>query len=198
MANISRVRVAMTGFIGAPGVMTFYCLTPDTFVTALHAWLVGVAGSLPGVVKLNIEPGGDTIDSTSGALTGSWAGAATAEISGADTGGYSAPSGMVISWLTGTVVDGHRLRGKTYLVPFARSAYGPDGQLNAANVADMKTKADAFQAAAAANFVIWHRNRKARAADATHLAVTARAGGHSIVSGTRVTGRPAVLTSRRD
>lgn len=198
MPNISRVRVAMTGFIGAPGVMTFYCLDPVVFLPALNTFLTSLTGILPNTVYLNTEPTGDTLDSVSGALTGAWTTTAPAQVRGTVSGGYSAPVGAVVHWLTGTIIDGHRLRGKTFIVPVTASNFGSDGQLTPAAVTLLRNAATALVGSTVANFVVWHRHRAARPADATHKAVTERAGGHSPVSGSAVPASPAVLRSRRD
>lgn len=198
MPNIHRVRVAWTGFPGAPGVSTFYALNGTTFIPHLQIFLTGVAGQMPNDVTLQIENTGDIIEAVSGDLMGSWAGAAQTPIVGSQSGAYSAPTGAVVNWLTGDVLDGHRLRGKTFLVPLANSAYDLTGSLGAEPLGAYRDYARSLSEDYDPNFVVWHRPRAAKAADGSRPAVTARAGGYSVVTGSSVPDECVVLRSRRD
>ena len=198
MANINRVRIALTGFIGGPGVMTFYCLTPATFVTALRAFCQGMSNFFPNSVTMTVEASGDVLDSTTGVITGTWVAASQLPVVGQLTGKYAAPVGMLVIWTTDSVFDGHRLRGKSFIVPAGSTVFEANGAVTASNASLLTTASQALLAAAPADMVIWHRPRKARAADPTHPAVTYRPGGHSIVTGSRGSDKVAVLRSRRD
>jgi hypothetical protein len=52
---------------------------------------------------------------------------------------YSAASGAVITWRTAGVRNGRRVRGRTFIVPLATSAYQADGTLAAAFITSMNT-----------------------------------------------------------
>lgn len=198
MANVNRVRAAFSGFNGGPGVSTFYCLDPSAFLPLLHDFLSNFTGSLPGTVVITIEGSGDIIDSTSGLLTGTWTAAAPAPILGVAAGAYAAPAGVVVNWLTGTVLDGHRLRGRTFIVPLSGSAFDGDGSILTALLGGIRAAADSFIVAAANNFVIWHRPRPAGTVNRKGVVLPARAGGHAIATSSRVLDKVAVLRSRRD
>lgn len=198
MAPINRVRVVLTGFVGQPGVSTFFCLDPATFTIALRAYYASLAQVFPSVLTADIEDAGDILDDVTGTLTGAWVGAVTAAVQGTAVGTYAAPAGAVVNWLTSTVVDGSRLRGKTFLVPLAGGIYQDDGSLSQSYLGIIRDASTTFSDAVAANFVIWHRNRVARPATPTKPAQTQRDGSSAVVTGVQVNDRVAVLRSRRD
>jgi hypothetical protein len=198
MASINRYRTGLSGFAGGPGVSTMYCLTPDPFQGALSTWWEAIRQVMPANVSIAQENTGDVIDSTSGILVGGWTTSLVPPKSGVDTGGYGGPAGAVVTWLTGDILDGHRLRGRTFIVPMAANNFDTDGTLDAAVISTIQNASAALVTAAANNFVVWHRPREAKAATPTSLAVTQRAGGHSVVTASRVSDKVAVLRSRRD
>lgn len=198
MPSIHRVRAAFTGFPGGPGVSTFYCLDPATFLPALRAWIQNYAGVLPGNVLVQVEGIGDIIDPVSGLLTGTWTATAPAPVLGAYTGSYAAPVGIVNQWLTGSILDNHRLRGRTFMVPLSSGMFDNDGTVNAANLAAYSARGAEFVLAVASNFVVWHRPRPAGTLNSKGVALPYRAGGYAIVIGSKISDKAAVLTSRRD
>lgn len=198
MTNIDRVRVALTGFPGGPGVCTFYGLNGTTLVPPLRALWGSLATAMPGDVSIKVISNGDTIEDTTGALTGSWSIADATGVVGTGTTGYAAPIGAVITWLTDTILDKHRVKGRTFVVPTVSEAFATDGTLVNTTQASIKGFADAYVLASAANSVVWHRPRAARAANGTIPARVARVGGHALISGSRVPDMAAVLRSRRD
>lgn len=198
MAQLDRIRVALTGFPGGPGVATFYALDGPTAVPDLRAMWGSFAASLPPTVGVSVEPSGDRIDDATGELVGTWVTSSATGFGGAATGPYTAPSGAVVRWLTDTILDGKRLKGRTFLVPLGGSSYQEDGTINPANVTSLTTAAQAYVAAQVGNAFIWHRPRKAKAADGSRPAVTARAGGSGAIVQGLLVDKAMVLTSRRD
>lgn len=193
---ISRIRAVWTGFIGAPGVSTFYSLNPEVDVPLITGFFRGLITVLPLAVNITVDSSGDVLDETTGNLTGSWSMAAQEGQQGTCAGPYAAPVGMVVNWETGAVLDQSRLRGKTYLVPLCGSAFDANGTPIPEAVA--LVLGDAESLAAENSLVVWHRPRAARAADGSRPAVTARAGGYANIIGATVHDFAAVLTSRRD
>lgn len=198
MAVISRVRTSLTAFPGGPGVATMFCLDPLTFVPKLHSFWEDLKVCFPSDVHLTIEPGGDTIDSGTGVLSGSWTAPQTPTTIGTDVQKYAAPVGLMVAWLTDGILDGKRVKGRTFIVPAAGGMFDTNGQVAAATVIALAGFAATFQVATAGDLVVFHRPRKAQAATATRPAVTARAGGHSLVTGSRASSKAVVLRSRRD
>lgn len=194
--SINRIRCAWTGFVGGPGVSTFYSLDPATDLPLLHGFFDGIKTLLPDTVTITIEPTGDVLDETTGNLTGAWSEDGPAQVDGTVSGGYGAPMGLVVIWETGAIMDGTRLRGKTYIVPVSYSVYDVDGSIQIDALALARGVAQSL--AAASGLVVWHRPRAARAADGSRPAVTARAGGYASISDATVHDKVAILTSRRD
>lgn len=198
MAVMSRVRVSLTGLIGLPGVSTFYCLTPSSFVPALQAFYVSLGSAFPAGISTQVEGVGDTIEATNGSLVGSWSTAVPTAGGGASTGAYAAPAGGVVNWLTGVVADGHRLKGKTFLVPLGGNQYDLGGSIDAGAITGIRTAATNFVSAVTNNFVVWHRPFPGAPAIGTKPARPAFSGSFAFVTGSSVPDKACVLRSRRD
>ena len=100
--------------------------------------------------------------------------------------GAAAGVGACVSWLTGGIVGGRRLRGRTFLVPLHNSTYDTDGTFTSG----VLTALTAFQTAmrAAGPLAVWHRPTTPGGTDGTSYGVI----------GARVRDRVAFLSSRRD
>lgn len=186
MVNIARSRVGWKNVLGTPGVSTFFSLDPVAFYPLVRDFFVDLEDYFPADLDWEFESEGDYIDPLNGDLTGGWTVTPLADVSATLTGGYSAPAGAVVHWNTGTILDSHKLRGRTYLVPIHGSQYGNDGQIASSTLSNLQAAADAFVTAAAANFVVWHRPND------EHV------GGYSAVTSAKVSSKVAILRSRRD
>lgn len=198
MVNIDRVRVSLTGFVGAPGVATHYGLNGPALAADAWTFWQQVAALMPTTVNINVENSGDTLNDATGDIVGAWSAAVFVPLFGGATGSYSAPSGCCVTWLTTDVVDSHRVRGRTFVVPMGISQYQDDGSLAPGTITGLKTVADALVANSAGNFVVWSRPRAARLATPTLPGLPARAGSNHVITATRVADKVAVLRSRRD
>lgn len=175
---------------------TFYSLNPASDLPFLHGFWTTLSSLLCLNTTITVEAVGDILDETTGVLTGAWSETAVEPVVGTSDAQYAAPAGAVIIWETGVVQDAHRLRGKTYVVPLAATAYAYDGSLTTDALTTVRGAADSL--AAANDLVVWHRPRSARAADGSRPAVTARAGGYANITAATVHDFVAILTSRRD
>lgn len=198
MANIDRVRVSLTGFVGAPGVATHYGLNGPGLFGVVRALWQSLAGAMPDDVTIKVENFGDTINDVNGSLVGSWSIADEPAFQGVDTGVYAAPAGVLLTWLTADILDRKRIRGRTFVVPAAASNYEANGTLVAAALGNFRQYAATYATNTAGNAVIWHRPIAARAATPTSPARAQRNGGHAVITGSRVSDMVAVLRSRRD
>lgn len=198
MVALARVRVALTGFPGAPGVATFYGLDGGVLAADLQTFFSTAGTLFMSDVTIQVPPGGDVIEDTTGVITGSWTGGVFPAQHGTGAGNYAAPAGVLVEWLTATILDGKRVRGRTFIVPVSLANYTPAGQVDATVVANLTTNGNTLATFSPGNFVIWHRPRLARAATLKLKALTAHAGGHAVVTGTRVDPKVTVLRSRRD
>lgn len=198
MTTLFRVRVALTGFPGGPGVSTFYFLDVSTAIESLNQMYQTMVGAFPLDCTINVERTGDKIEDTTGVLVGSWVGGVTAPIVGTANGVYAAPVGFLMGWETPIIADGHRVRGKTFMVPAVGTVFDHDGSLLNVNVVAFAAAGNTMIAQQAASFVVWHRPRLARAATATQKALAAHPGSNALVTACRVPDKAVVLRSRRD
>lgn len=186
-----------SGFTGGPGYTNLYFLNPEeptlairnTTATRVKAWFDALKVMMPSVVTIQFPTEMDEIDTATGDLTNTLPIDTIANAVGTQVGTYSAPTGACVNWATGQIVNGRRLRGRTFLVPLAGSIFQSDGTLNDANRTTMVTASTtlcSFQD----NLVlaIWHRPTTPGGTD----------GVAAQVSSASVTDKAAVLRSRRD
>jgi len=186
--NLGRHRTTWNGFVGGPGVTTLYwdiaAATPN--LAAWNTFLTAIQARFPSVLTWQSQNSGDVLDDVTGNIIGSWTGAAQASVAGTAAGAYSAPAGSCVNWRTAGIVSGHRVRGRTFLVPMSGAAYDTDGTIAAAALTTLRTALATFQAAASPNLLVWHRP-------------VAHTGGDSFpVTGADIPDKSAVLRSRRD
>jgi hypothetical protein len=203
MATLQRIRCDWTGFIGQPGVSTFYATAASTLLPQLETFFTAIAGQLPNVVRIQIEGSGDEIDSTTGALTGGWSASTPAVVAGSVAGVYTAVGGALAQWGTPTVLSGRRLKGHTFIVPIAALAYDASGQIASPNLGTLRAAAAALVTAAAGNMVLFQRPRLAVPSwtdshGRVHAAITARGGGYGSVDTGTFRAVVTELRSRRD
>lgn len=192
MASINRVRVSYSGLQGGNGVSTFYCQDAATFLAPLLAMYASLADKMPDLLSITVEQSGDVLDNITGDLTGTWDATGGGPVNPTGNGPYSAPTGCCINWLTSVVVDGARLRGKTFLVPLVGGAFDVDGSISVLTLSALQSAANNFVTATAGNFVVWHRPRPD-----THP-LGQRDGTSSAVTSAVIRDKAAILRSRRD
>lgn len=194
MPDIDQGIVTWTGGPIGTGVTVMYATPGGSFMAAIRTFYATIAGSLSNYVTLSFPSSGNTIDSATGHLTGSWSGTTLSTVTGTGGGFTSAPSGACVNWLTSTIVPGyppsgtpHVARGRTFVVPLATNSYDSDGTIGTSAFTSIKSAADALVAAGAGHFVVWHRP----------VPGTSAGGAIADVIAAKVRDRAAVLTSRR-
>lgn len=164
--EINRVRVSWTNFPGAPGLSTFYLAAGITDVTAIKTFFTAIKDQFPAGLTTQVPNSGDIVDVGTGKITGSWAGTGGGSaVSVATAAPYSGTSGAMVRWISGAVVDGHRLTGRTYLVPLTGNKYANDGSLNSTDQTTIQTAANALATAYAGSLVVYHKHRNASGGD---------------------------------
>lgn len=198
MTVLTRWRVQWTGFTGAPGVSTWYHdnSMPTDPVAPLAAFFTAIKSLFSSRVTWSFPTAGDDLDDATGTLTGAATALPQASISGVDGGNYSAPSGVMVQWRTATIVHGHRLMGRTFLVPCAASATQSDGTMDDTKRGTLQAAANTLMAAYAGSLRVWNRPIYKRQPDGSRLLV--RSGSSAPIVGTYVPDRISVLRSRRD
>jgi hypothetical protein len=198
-----RVRCAWTGGITGPGVSTFFFDPAATDLTALKSWFNSVSTWIPNTVTITIPANVDQVDETTGNILGGTTllGNGTA-VGSATPAAFSLVSGALVQWYTSDVVNSHRVRGRTFLVPLAGVAYGNTGQVSAGVLSSIITANATFRATTLGGQQrIWARPFKGRLASAgppPKPALPARLGSSHIVTSSSVRAAVAVLRSRRD
>jgi hypothetical protein len=145
-------------------------------------------------VTLTFPTAGDTIDSATGHLVGTWSGAFQANVTGGASTPFAAPSGVACTWLTSTVVPGspgkapHRVHGRTFLVPLTGTVWDTDGTLSTAALTSLNTNAHALITSGGGHFQVWHRPTTKGGTD----------GAAAPVLDVKISDKAAILTSRRD
>lgn len=192
---IIRYTSTWTGFSGAPGYTNLYASGPGTsqaFADAVAAFWeqVSTQGSvgfnLPTGVRITPASFAEQVDETDGTLIGTIPLTAGAPTTGVQPGGYSALSGACVNWLTGSIVNGKRVRGRTFVVPLAANCYDVDGSLTANFLTTVRAAAATL--VSASDLAIWHRPTSPGATD----------GSAATVSASSVNDKMAYLSSRRD
>lgn len=138
-----------SGYTGSPGYTKLKFIASETTsptvadvnaaVTATRVLLATFATSIPNAAKYAFQNPCQWF-SNAGVLLGEIVStAAPADISG--TGGTTFPGGVgaVIFWNTGALNGGHKVRGRTYVVPLSTNAFSTDGTLQSALVANVTT-----------------------------------------------------------
>jgi hypothetical protein len=186
MSDIFKVQAVWSGFLGGPGVNTFYSDTEPTDLDPWHDFYAAIATGIPGGVSVSFPGDGVKVDSVTGALTGGWSVTPPANVNGSGEGQHAAGTGAVVRWTTGEIIRGRRLYGHSYLVPLTRGNYNVDGRLLPAAVSAFQGAAMGLVGALGTALQVWSRP-------------VAGAGGVAMpVTGAVVPLKVAELRSRRD
>lgn len=170
--------VTVLHFEGAEGAV------PD--VAAIKSAVTTLAAVIPAGVTITVPSSGDVIEDTTGELVDVWAGSGGGAVAGSGPSNTAAGVGACIGWYTGGIVNGRRLRGRTFVVPLTVNAYDLDGTLTASSLGVVQSFATALLASG--GLAVWHRPTTTTSTDGTSYGVLSQ----------RVKDKVAILTSRRD
>ena len=200
MASILKVTCQWSGFVGAPGYSNFYWKEDDptasfdsgaiAAATAVNTFFGAIKAYFPNQVNWRVLSDVPVIDENTGTLTDiASAGTFTPIVATGGTASYSAATGAVITWRTGGVRNGRRVRGRTFLVPTSTALYDVDGSLHPTGTGILQAAATALiNTAGPRNIGVWARPSSTGASDgAWHPMLTAS-----------IPDKVAVLKSRRD
>lgn len=192
--EILRVQVRWDGFLGAPGYSSFYFAGGGGLVSDAQQVADRVADAFDGLfsvlptgVAADVQSEVEVIDSDTGTIIDFREITPEASRNGTGTGGYSAASGGVVNWRTNDVRFGRRIRGRTFIVPMAGTAYEADGTLSTAGRSALQSFGSTMVGGDIdSEFGVWSRPRDGSGG------VFASATGYSVPD------MAAVLRSRRD
>jgi len=166
-APIGRVRVVLSGFAGAPGLMQFYWngATAGTFTTAdataataaVRTFLINASLALSNLVTMTFDPTVEVLEATTGALISVVPASPVAPIGGLATGVVLVAEGPLVQWVTTTVVGRRLLRGRTFLTPSTAGAINATGLVQPTVQAGVISAGNAYIATTPQKPVIWHR-----------------------------------------
>lgn len=157
-----RVSVAWQGWPGAPGVSQIFLtganIPTQANIDAIRTFYAALIPYLPANLTINVPSSGDNMNAVDGKIVGSWSvGAAPAAVVGTGPGAYAGNAGAVVHWLTGDVVNGRRVRGRTFLVPLIATAYDAAGSLAPAFITAATNAANTYVASNAGVAGVWAR-----------------------------------------
>lgn len=128
------VRTEWAGTSGGPGLTqmaiepSFGELTPEGAVNAVRAFWNSMVTILPNELTLQVSPIIDEYNTVTGQLIGSTVSSTTpAVVTGGNAGAFAGGSGLKVTWETGVIANGRRVRGSTFVVPVASSAFTTSG-----------------------------------------------------------------------
>lgn len=154
MAIIERIVVTWQGAVGLPGVSVFYGDLGASANADIKTFFTSLVGLFPAGLTWTVPSSGDTIDDGTGALSSSWVNVAGGTVAATNATAYAAGCGAYVNWNTGSVVNGRRLKGRTFLAPLVSTMYDA-GTIVTANLTTMQNAANAL--VAAGNLLVWHR-----------------------------------------
>lgn len=188
---VQQVRTVWSGFTGAPGYTNLFfadASVVDDILDAVTDFWTALAPVFTTQTSLAIDNFVQNVNTSTGEVVGGQNGTTfhppVTGTGGGDQG--PGPVGACIGWETAQFVDGHRLRGRTFLVPLQYGAFEGNGTLLGTHYATINTAAAALVTNSDAELVVWHRP-------------TFGAGGIAgTVTATATRDKAAVLRSRRD
>ena len=172
MPNLNRYVVQLGGSaLVGPGVSVFYSNDQDTGVTAaLRTFYSSISDELGKGLTVNYPSSGDVIAEETGEIVGSWTGTPQAPTGGNLTDDPVMGVGARVEWITGGVHRGRRVRGRTFLVPLAKSRFEGPGMLTASCVTALQTAANTL--VANTDLRIWSRPTSTAPASGLSFLVT--------------------------
>lgn len=157
MANIEQLVCTWSGWPGAPGYSVFYGSQGGGAQATFNAFWTSLKPYLPSVVTITIPNTGKVFDEATGQTQPPWTSGTTTTVVGTAATSFSAVSGALIQWYTNVYDRGHRIKGRTFLVPIASSAYHTSGILGDAPKAAIAAAADTLWRQNGTSLKVWHR-----------------------------------------
>jgi hypothetical protein len=135
VAGYGRILTRWAGGPSAPGLTVMNVGYGSTFPTqaavdAVRAFWDSLKALIPAAYTLTVDPLVENHAEATGVLLGtSNAATAPAAVAGTVATAWAAGVGMRINWETGAVVHGHRVRGRTFVVPIGTANYDATGTI---------------------------------------------------------------------
>lgn len=166
MANVSTVTVVWQGFTGAPGYSHFRfaelldAAACNAAGAAVRAFFLAQVAAWQTGWTFGVQPTVQQFDIGTGKLTGERAMTTTPGVvtgTALNTVTYEGGSGYVINWLTGAVQNGHKIRGRTFMVPAVSTCFSADGTISSTTQTAAQNAGTALINDASTELVVWSR-----------------------------------------
>lgn len=196
MAVIVKVQARWEGFQGAPGYTNWYGLSDGDAAAAANAlaprmrtFFNAIVAGIPQDANVKVQRLYQVIDGLTGRIQQEASLTADpAVVTGGGTGVYAGPAGAVVNWETGLFNSaGHRIRGRSYIVPLNGTAYENDGSISPTFLTSLQAAATAA-VGGLGGLVVWSRPTTKGGSDGVARTVSAAV----------VHDRVCILRSRRD
>lgn len=203
MAELAVLKFEWRGLTGGNGLSQFAVEVGtveemNAAAAAIRSFFGGLVTRMPDNISIHCLPEFSIHEHTTGTLVGA-ANLSTvpAPVVGTNAGPYAEPCGASVQWTTATIMNGHWIKGRTYLVPMSSTAFNDaTGGIHATVVAEIENAADAIvdhnSIGTTKNIVVWGRPKKATATSPSRPASL------GIITGRRVPSKAAILSTRRD
>lgn len=167
-AHIMRVRVVGTGWIGAPGLNTFYFhgattdpVTADAtdVVARVRAFFQAIIANLSNDTHQQVSNAVDVIDDADGSLLNGLAGTAVADVVGTGTGLMTPPADCILlQHRTNLIVRKRRLVGRSFISRGDSNDLAANGTWTSGLGTAVATAAAAMITGSTASYpVVWSR-----------------------------------------
>jgi len=173
VANLKRVRCDITGTgVVGPSVATFYFTSAATgFPADLQTFFQAIKGNFPTGLIVTVPNNGDLIRETDGVLQGAWADSGGSTTTGTGSTNFAEGSGLRIRWVTGSLRNGRKITGTTFIVPAVSAAFTTGGLVAGATVTAVTAAGSALISAQATKIVVWSKPHSKAAADGASSAI---------------------------
>jgi hypothetical protein len=194
---VQRIRASITYLYGgSPGVITLYTKTegPENDASAvlcgdrLKNALIAGQDLFQTNTSFTSDPFVDTLDPVTGEITGSDSYTPWTVVGTQSMGALPPANAVVVSWKTAGIVNGRRVRGRTFLSPLDNSTADSAGTPSSSALTHANALATAWQDAGltSTSTCVWHRP------------VSGAGGSDWTIIGATVKDKFGVLRSRRD
>lgn len=162
MPSVYRVRSLWSGFQGSPGYtnLHFLDLTTDAARNAAgaatKAFFTAIANNLITTWSVSVQSEVTEWDQATGQLLGAvnMTTPPTPQAGTAAAGPFAGGSGACVTWKTGSIYNGRRVIGRTFLVPLF-NCFDSDGTLNSTAITAITTAATGLIGASGAELAVW-------------------------------------------
>lgn len=200
MVDVHRVSAIWQGFQGAPGYTKFSFMGLSDAASlnqagaAIRQFFEAMKTQLPNGASVTVQSAIPVHEMSNGQLLreDTMTSPPQAVVGTAIAGTlYSGGVGVYVTWNTSAVFEGHKVRGRSYIVPLVLTG-AADGTLGTGTITLVQNAADALIASQGGKFAVWSR---LMTKDDHPVQI---GGGLSTVTSAVVRDKTGILRSRRD